>query len=85
MVTLSFLALEVRLLKLGNPKKNAKIWFFKIEENRASKMAQQVEALVEPVDLSSIPGIHVLEKDTSYSLTFSQMPLTRTHILHIHK
>lgn len=84
-MTLSFLTLEVRLLKLGNPKKNAKIWFFKIEENGASKMAQQAEALVEPADLSSILGTHVLEKDTSYSLTFTQMPLTRTHIPHIHR
>lgn len=60
-----------------------KIWSFKIEENGAGKMAQQVEALVEPADLSSILGTNMLEKDTvpiSYSLTFTQMPRTRTHI-----
>lgn len=51
-------------------------------------MAQQVEALVEPADLSSILGTNMLEKDTvptSYSLTFTQMPRTRTHLPHIHK
>lgn len=55
----------VRLLQLGSPKKNVKIWSFETEENETGKMEEARGA--DLADLSAIPGTYMLEEENQLS------------------